>query len=667
MNDDVLDELEQEYATLLRRALRHAASTITEVEEQSLAVDLSFVPVLDRRPPVLSRRVPTLVGAAAVLVAVVVAAIIVMQGRHHSNSGHTATVVAPGWTLSDVAPIHNRAGGVFLSAGSDVLVWSGTPYVDDRTVGSTVRGGALYNRVSNRWRVLGDAPIAGRVSAKALWTGSVVLIWGGLDDAGNPLADGAILDPSTMDWHVMTDAPTGVSGASAVVWTGKEMVVWGGPEGSRGAAFDPATNRWRVLPDAPIESRELDSAVWTGSEVIVWSEGQGAAFNPVINTWRATSPSPLRPAKPVGVWIGSEVIFLGGASTDSGLTESVAYQPTSDTWRPLAPGPSHPGLASAWTGSTILAVVKGVVLQYDTITNRWTETNAEIPARAFGTWTGDRYVFNTGAGATELRVGAFDPAVANDNSPLAAYELTVPSARLTNDETGEASNTDAVVWSHDDGTYVTLTVRPHFTSGPVGVGPTSPISAFPAARGQAWYGETVTPTGVSDVTSVSSLLWWQQPNGDLWLMHAYWYGAAPPQDAGQRQQRLIQWALDIKNPAEGSYDLGDTGITSVANEGAGTRRTRTRIWNLDNHQIVLLVIEDSSTAGISNALAFGQPQRVYIDSRRGWSSTNTTNPTNDITVSWSVSDLTNDWAMLTVPAALADRANEILSNIHLVT
>jgi hypothetical protein len=252
-----------------------------------------------------------------------------------------------------------------------------------------------------------------------------------------------------------------------------------------------------------------------------------------------------------------------------------------------------------------------------------------------------------------------------DRSPLAAYDLTLPSARLTNDETGDAGNTDAAVWSHDDGTYLTLTVRPHFTSAPAGVGPTAPVSAFPADRGQAWYGETQTPTGVSDAESVSSLLWWQRPNGDLWLMHAYWYGAVPPQSALDRQQRLVQWALDITTPAEGNYDLGDGGITSVAHERSGTRRTRTRIWNVDNHQVVLLVIEDSSTVGLSNALAFGQPQRVYVDSRRGWSSSNTTNPTNDITVGWSVSDLTNDWAILTIPAALADQADEIISGIHL--
>ena len=662
---DVLDDLEQEYEALLRRALRHAASTITGVEDQQLAVGLSFVPVVDRRPPAPSRHVHTLLSAAAALVVIVVAAIVVTQGRHHSNPGHTATVVAPGWTLSDVAPIHNRAGGVFLSADRDVLVWGGTPYVDDRTVGGSVRDGALYDRDSNRWRAVADAPIAARVSARSLWTGSVALIWGGLDDAGNPLGDGAILDPLTLDWHVMASAPAGVSGASAVVWTGKEMVVWGGPEGSKGAAFDPATNRWRVLPDAPIVSRVLDSAVWTGSEMIVWSDGQGAAFNPVINAWRATSPSPLRPAEPIGVWIGSEVIFLGGATTDAGLTEAVAYQPTADTWRPLASGPAHPGLRFDWTGSTILAVVKGVVLQYDTITNRWSETKAEIPARAFGAWTGDSYVFNTGASATELRVGAFDPAATTDTSPLAAYELTLPSARLTNDETGVALDTDSAVWSHDDGTYLTLTVRTHFTSAPTGVGATSPVSPFPAARGQAWYGETETPTGVSDSTSVSSLLWWQRPNGDLWLMHAYWYGAVPPPSAADRQQRLVQWALDVKNPGNGSYDLGDNGISSVAHEGAGERRTRTQIWNLDNHQIVLLVIEDSATVGLSNALAFGKPQRIYVDSRRGWSSTKTTNPTNDVTVSWSVSDLTNDWAMLTIPAALADRANEIISDIHL--
>jgi hypothetical protein len=489
----------------------------------------------------------------------------------------------------------------------------------------------------------------------------VALIWGGLDDAGRSLDDGAIFDPSTSTWGTIPVAPAGVSGTgSAVVWTGTEMIVWGGPNGSTGAAFNPTTNRWRVLPTAPIASPQLNSGVWTDTEVIVWANGQGAAYNPVIDTWRTISVSPLRPATPHGIWTGSEVVFLGGASDDNGLTESAAYQPTSDTWRLLAPGPAHPGLGFQWTGTTILAVVKGVVLQYDLTTDQWTEKTAPLPAQPFGSWTGHSYIFTTATNTSDLRIGAYTPNDITHAAPVSAYNLALPTARLTNDETSTARGTDVAVWTHDDGTYLTLTMIPIEPGGPVGVGTTTKIATFPTDRGQAWYGEQELPSA-ADGTAVSSLLWWQRPDGVVWLINAYWYGKSPPTDPAQRQQRFVEWALDITTPTEGTYQLSDPGITPIAAERAGDRRSRVRIWNYDNQQIIILVIEDAAASGLASALAKGRPERIYVDTHRGW-----TTGTSDIpvTIAWQVNDLTKEWATMTIPAALADKTAEIVHDVQ---
>jgi hypothetical protein len=394
--------------------------------------------------------------------------------------------------------------------------------------------------------------------------------------------------------------------------------------------------------------------------MIVWANGQGAAYNPVIDTWRTTSVSPLQPATPHGVWTGSEVVFLGGASGDNGLTETAAYQPTSDTWRPLAAGPAHPGLGFQWTGTTILAVVKGVVVQYDLGTDQWTETAAPLPAQPFGIWTGDSYIFTTASDVSDLRIGSYTPKDITDAPPVSTYNLALANARLTNDETSTARDTDVAVWVHEDGTYLTLTVIPIEPGGPVGVGPTTRVTTFPTGRGQAWYGEQELPSAAGG-TAVSSLLWWQRPGGRVWLMYAHWYGSAPPTNAAQRQQRFLQWALDITTPTAATYQLSDPGITAVEAERAGDRRSRARIWNYNNEQIVILVIEGGAASGLANALARGRPERVYVDTHRGWTTGTDSIP---ITIAWEVNDLTHDWATMTIPAALADKTAEIIHDVQ---
>jgi Kelch motif len=49
----------------------------------------------------------------------------------------------------------------------------------------------------------------------------------------------------------------------AAVWTGSQVLVWGGVTGGslsstvppHGEAYDPATNQWTAMPEAPLSGR----------------------------------------------------------------------------------------------------------------------------------------------------------------------------------------------------------------------------------------------------------------------------------------------------------------------------------------------------------------------------------------------------------------------------
>src|ERR1043166_3697107 len=91
-----------------------------------------------------------------------------------------------------------------------------------------------------------NAP-TGRHLHTALWTGSEMIVWGGLDENGVPLNTGGRYNPSTDSWTdtSTTNAPSARESHTAV-WTGTEMIVWGGccTTLNTGGRYNPGADSW---------------------------------------------------------------------------------------------------------------------------------------------------------------------------------------------------------------------------------------------------------------------------------------------------------------------------------------------------------------------------------------------------------------------------------------
>src|SRR5207245_3264808 len=106
-----------------------------------------------------------------------------------------------------------------------------------------------------------------------------------------------------------TWTPTSVTNAPdarrwhTAVWTGSEMIVWGGISSSgsnlnTGGRYNPSTDSWTATSttNAPA-ARNRHTAVWTGSEMIVWGgyvqgvgdSTTGGKYNIAADTWTATN------------------------------------------------------------------------------------------------------------------------------------------------------------------------------------------------------------------------------------------------------------------------------------------------------------------------------------------------------------------------------------------
>src|SRR5262245_18282426 len=73
-----------------------------------------------------------------------------------------------------------------------------------------------------------------------------------------------------------TGAPSARESGHTSVWTGSRMVVHGGLTGASGTLntggrFDPVTNTWAATSTVGAIGRANHTAVWTGTRMIVWS------------------------------------------------------------------------------------------------------------------------------------------------------------------------------------------------------------------------------------------------------------------------------------------------------------------------------------------------------------------------------------------------------------
>lgn len=280
------------------------------------------------------------------------------------------------WKPTATAPT-GFEGRYFHSA-----VWTGTEMIVFGGLGATAakKDGAAYDPAKNSWRVIAAAPAhfsKGRKQHAAVWTGSKMIVWGGLDTDNYYATTNAAYDPTSDTWSdVKTVAIAGRS-SPAAVWTGSEMLIWGGGVND-GAAYDPGTDAWTMIPASPLSVRSGQSAVWNGSRLIVWSgcpsgvvcANDGAIYDPKTKTWT------LMPAPPAGmdgrfstvaIADGSGAIFWGGyGGTDvSNLIKKTGARWDATGWKSMATAESvmTPGggrqEALAWIASGKLHVFGG--------------------------------------------------------------------------------------------------------------------------------------------------------------------------------------------------------------------------------------------------------------------------------------------------------------------
>ena len=229
-------------------------------------------------------------------------------GAYHPATD-TWRVLSGSWRQSNptrITEILGLAGHSALWTGAEMLIWGGL--YETTGDGELTNRGWTYDPASGLWAITGPEPTiddnfrlipddsapAPRSGHDAIWTGSEMIVWGGVDAAGEPLADGGRYDPATDSWQPVAtlNAPL-TTPMTEAQWTGIEMLTWNGgqvvaPEfggvplpGIYLRGYDPLSDTWRT-PDSAWEPAFLPDTrfflLGSGSTVIAVGFDDREAF-----------------------------------------------------------------------------------------------------------------------------------------------------------------------------------------------------------------------------------------------------------------------------------------------------------------------------------------------------------------------------------------------------
>jgi hypothetical protein len=341
---------------------------------------------------------------------------------------YSSCATKAGWKPLSASVLSGRVDAVSVWTGSAMLVFGGADGSEKKS------DGAIYTLTTDAWKKMAAAPSTfakGRTRSTAVWTGSAMIVWGGITGDGFYSGEGASYDPVADTWKPISASPLSPRAGMRSVWASstKQMIVWGGDSGgpsSEGAAYDPATDTWTSLPAAPIAGRTAHSMVWTGDAdhaVLVWGGGggsidgfkDGARYDVVTKAWTKLPdpPAGIDPRYDFGyAFDGTQLLFFGGyGGTDlATLAKATGARVTpAGAWTALkvpddtvlAPAASRYSM-QAWADAGKLFVWSGVTTTmptpvsggavYDVATDSWTKLETkDAPSSRKGAqvvWTG---------------------------------------------------------------------------------------------------------------------------------------------------------------------------------------------------------------------------------------------------------------------------------------
>lgn len=245
------------------------------------------------------------------------------------------------WTLQDLA--YGAAFGFRLCAINQRV----KPDYSDGVTATITIPADVDARLGAWENMSGDQAPMPRAKHIAAWTGTQMLIWGGVGSDGSYRSDGGRYDPATNQWTSMatTGAPAGRVDA-AQAWLDNYWVIWGGRDSSGnaladGAYYEPATDTWTATSSSNAPTARFSMASGAGNNLLqVWGGSSGASYTNDYFTYdktqgwtnlSAVTGAPTARGFATGLWHGSKWVVWGGAAATSYPNDGGQYSGNSWT------------------------------------------------------------------------------------------------------------------------------------------------------------------------------------------------------------------------------------------------------------------------------------------------------------------------------------------------
>lgn len=282
-----------------------------------------------------------------------------------------AGACASGWVASADPPssFRGRERAAFASMGSKIFIWGG---VDDNSKAHD--DGAIYDPVNDSWSLIktDSATLSPRHLATAVWTGSAVLVFGGLNEAGTTYyRDAALYNPVTDSWSAVPDSLTPRSAASG--WATPSTVVFfagltTGGGGVQGASqYAVTSNTWTptALLNAPTPALGTAQG-FAGNSLYIYGGLRGTLRSNLAyrydvgpDTWTPLPNGPGERSNIFGVSDGTSFFVWGGRDSTTLKADGAVF---TNAWTSLATtgAPSARTVAPRQAGWSV-ALETGVV------------------------------------------------------------------------------------------------------------------------------------------------------------------------------------------------------------------------------------------------------------------------------------------------------------------
>jgi large repetitive protein len=258
------------------------------------------------------------------------------------------------------AELYNSLGGKWTSTGAmltgrtyfsmvrlasgQILVAGGCTGLNANGCSGVTNKAEIYNSSTGKWTATGPMIAArGNLTATLLPNGKV-LVAGGINGAGNPIATAELYNPSTGKWTATGNMITARDEhTAALLATGKVLVAGGenlsGVTTTKTELYNPSTGKWTATGNLNASRLEHTSTMLMNGNILIAGGNHVTAsmttvlssaevYNPATGKWTPTgSMSVARVGHTSTLLTSGRVLTASGSDANNDWTSAELYQP----------------------------------------------------------------------------------------------------------------------------------------------------------------------------------------------------------------------------------------------------------------------------------------------------------------------------------------------------